>query len=49
MKMRIEKKVPVSYLRPEVHIYMIFTEGLLCMSGTHDSLVEDDEWCDLLQ
>lgn len=32
------------YESPEVFVYEMSTEGVICASGTHDSLTEDDEW-----
>jgi hypothetical protein len=36
------------YDSPEVVIYTMSTEGVICASGTHDSLTEDDEWMDYM-
>lgn len=36
------------YESPEVIVYEMSTEGVICASGTHDSLTEDDEWMDYM-
>ena len=36
------------YVSPSVEILDLFSEGVLCASGTHESLKEDDSWIDLL-
>lgn len=37
------------YVSPAVIEYAMHSEGVLCASGAHDSLTEDDEWADLLE
>lgn len=36
------------YVSPTVTEYSMHSEGVLCASGVHDPLTEDDEWADLL-
>ena len=46
--MKINKRNPETYIRPMIIEYVVQSEGVLCASGVHDSLTEDDEWADLL-
>lgn len=41
--------VPGSYERPKIVIETIENEGFLCASGSHEPLIEDDEWSELLE
>ena len=36
------------YVSPSVEILALLSEGVLCASGTHESLNEDDSWIELL-
>ena len=36
------------YESPIVTEYSVNIEGVLCASGVHDPLIEDDDWADLL-
>lgn len=36
------------YESPLVEILEICSNGILCVSGTNESLVEDDSWIELL-
>lgn len=38
-----------SYKSPEIVMETIEIEGLLCLSGNHESLTEDDSWGELLE
>lgn len=38
-----------TYEIPTVKEYSLQSEGVLCASGVHDSLTEDDDWADLLE
>lgn len=37
------------YESPEIVLETIENEGLLCASGSHESLTEDDSWGELLE
>jgi len=41
--------VPDSYESPKIVIEAIENEGFLCTSGSHESLIEDDSWGELLE
>lgn len=36
------------YSSPSVEVYEMYTEGVICVSGSHESLKEEDDWQDLL-
>lgn len=36
------------YESPIIDVHTVHVEGVLCASGVHDPLTEDDEWADLL-
>lgn len=38
-----------AYESPKVKEYSLQSEGVLCASGVHDSLTEEDDWADLLE
>lgn len=48
MKNTINCRLQDVYESPMIIEYVMHSEGLLCASGVHDSLTEDDEWADLL-
>ena len=35
------------YESPSVVIYCLYSEGMLCLAGSHESLKESDDWVDL--
>lgn len=37
------------YVSPEMTVYSIRNEGMLCTSGSHDPFTEDDSWIELLE
>lgn len=37
-----------TYESPMIFEHAVHVEGVLCASGVHDPLTEDDEWADLL-
>lgn len=37
------------YVSPAAEIYELTSEGVICASGTHESLTEDDSWQDLFE
>lgn len=48
MKNTVNPRPQDIYESPAVMEYVICSEGLLCASGVHDPLTEDDDWADLL-
>lgn len=48
MKIKISERLSDRYVSPMIIEYAIHSEGVLCASGVHDPLEEDDEWADLL-
>lgn len=48
MKAPVTNLVTDRYESPKIVEYAIHGEGVLCASGVHDPLTEDDEWEDLL-
>lgn len=48
MKIKMSRHPSDQYVSPTVTEYAMHSEGVLCASGAHDSLTEDDEWADLL-
>ena len=49
MKIKMSRYPSEQYVSPAVIEYAMHSEGVLCASGAHDSLTEDDEWADLLE
>ncbi|MBR2063288.1 MAG: hypothetical protein IJ971_01175 [Bacteroidales bacterium] len=41
--------MPDAYCTPSVIVYDMSCEGVICASGTHDPLTEDDDWTDYIK
>ena len=48
MKIKISERLSDRYISPIIIEYAVYSEGVLCASGVHDPLTEDDEWAGLL-
>lgn len=48
MKTVIGKVSSDLYESPAVLVCNLYSEGVLCASGTHDSFTEEDDWIEFL-
>ena len=48
MKIRTISYLSDHYESPSIIVYSVLNEGVLCTSAVHDSLIEDNEWEELL-
>ena len=49
MKIMTSGNLSDIYESPMINEYIVHVEGVLCASGVHDSLTEEDDWADLLE